>query len=105
MAEMRDRLDAPILAGVGAAFDFHAGIVPQAPAWMQRVGLEWSYRLARGRAGCGGATRATTRASSRGSSGSTSLTATSAELRARGLSLRAPARRRAPAGRARPSSG
>jgi N-acetylglucosaminyldiphosphoundecaprenol N-acetyl-beta-D-mannosaminyltransferase len=47
MVEMRDRLDAPILAGVGAAFDFHAGIVPQAPAWMQRVGLEWSYRLAR----------------------------------------------------------
>jgi N-acetylglucosaminyldiphosphoundecaprenol N-acetyl-beta-D-mannosaminyltransferase len=47
MAEMRDRLDAPILAGVGAAFDFHAGIVPQAPAWMQRRGLEWVYRLAR----------------------------------------------------------
>jgi len=47
MAAMRDRLDAPILAGVGAAFDFHAGIVPQAPSWMQRVGLEWAYRLAR----------------------------------------------------------
>jgi N-acetylglucosaminyldiphosphoundecaprenol N-acetyl-beta-D-mannosaminyltransferase len=47
MAEMRDRLDAPILVGVGAAFDFHAGIVPQAPAWMQRRGLEWTYRLAR----------------------------------------------------------
>ena len=47
MATMRDRLDAPILAGVGAAFDFHAGIVPQAPRWMQRVGLEWCYRLAR----------------------------------------------------------
>jgi N-acetylglucosaminyldiphosphoundecaprenol N-acetyl-beta-D-mannosaminyltransferase len=47
MAEMRDRLDAPILAGVGAAFDFHAGLVPQAPGWMQRLGLEWSYRLAR----------------------------------------------------------
>jgi N-acetylglucosaminyldiphosphoundecaprenol N-acetyl-beta-D-mannosaminyltransferase len=47
MAAMRDRLDAPILAGVGAAFDFHAGIVPQAPSWMQRSGLEWSYRLAR----------------------------------------------------------
>jgi N-acetylglucosaminyldiphosphoundecaprenol N-acetyl-beta-D-mannosaminyltransferase len=47
MAAMRDRLDAPVLAGVGAAFDFHAGIVPQAPPWMQRVGLEWSYRLAR----------------------------------------------------------
>jgi N-acetylglucosaminyldiphosphoundecaprenol N-acetyl-beta-D-mannosaminyltransferase len=47
MADMRDRLDAPILAGVGAAFDFHAGIVPQAPSWMQRMGLEWCYRLAR----------------------------------------------------------
>jgi N-acetylglucosaminyldiphosphoundecaprenol N-acetyl-beta-D-mannosaminyltransferase len=47
MARMRGRLDAPVLAGVGAAFDFHAGIVPQAPSWMQRSGLEWSYRLAR----------------------------------------------------------
>ena len=47
MAEMRDRLDAPILAGVGAAFDFHAGIVSQAPGWMQRAGLEWLYRLSR----------------------------------------------------------
>jgi N-acetylglucosaminyldiphosphoundecaprenol N-acetyl-beta-D-mannosaminyltransferase len=46
MAEMRDLLDAPILAGVGAAFDFHAGLVPQAPAWMQTGGLEWTYRLA-----------------------------------------------------------
>jgi N-acetylglucosaminyldiphosphoundecaprenol N-acetyl-beta-D-mannosaminyltransferase len=47
MAQMRDRLEAPILGGVGAAFDFHAGIVPQAPPWMQQRGLEWSYRLAR----------------------------------------------------------
>jgi N-acetylglucosaminyldiphosphoundecaprenol N-acetyl-beta-D-mannosaminyltransferase len=46
MAQMRDRLDAPILAGVGAAFDFHAGLVPQAPSWMQAGGLEWVYRLA-----------------------------------------------------------
>jgi N-acetylglucosaminyldiphosphoundecaprenol N-acetyl-beta-D-mannosaminyltransferase len=46
MAEMRDRLDAPILAGVGAAFDFHAGLVPQAPNWMQSLGLEWTFRLA-----------------------------------------------------------
>ncbi len=46
MADMRDRLDAPILAGVGAAFDFHAGLVPQAPPWMQTSGLEWTYRLA-----------------------------------------------------------
>jgi N-acetylglucosaminyldiphosphoundecaprenol N-acetyl-beta-D-mannosaminyltransferase len=47
MATMRERLDAPILGGVGAAFDFHAGTLPQAPPWMQRAGLEWSYRLAR----------------------------------------------------------
>jgi N-acetylglucosaminyldiphosphoundecaprenol N-acetyl-beta-D-mannosaminyltransferase len=47
MAAMRERLRAPVLVGVGAAFDFHAGLVPQAPAWMQRAGLEWTYRLAR----------------------------------------------------------
>jgi N-acetylglucosaminyldiphosphoundecaprenol N-acetyl-beta-D-mannosaminyltransferase len=46
MATMRHRLDAPVLVGVGAAFDFHAGLVPQAPDWMQNVGLEWAYRLA-----------------------------------------------------------
>ena len=47
MAHMRPRLSAPMLVGVGAAFDFHAGLVPQAPPWMQRGGLEWVYRLAR----------------------------------------------------------
>ena len=47
MAEMRPLLDAPVLVGVGAAFDFHAGLVPQAPTWMQRAGLEWAYRLSR----------------------------------------------------------
>jgi N-acetylglucosaminyldiphosphoundecaprenol N-acetyl-beta-D-mannosaminyltransferase len=46
MAEMRARLDAPVLIGVGAAFDFHAGLIPQAPGWMQRAGLEWLFRLA-----------------------------------------------------------
>jgi N-acetylglucosaminyldiphosphoundecaprenol N-acetyl-beta-D-mannosaminyltransferase len=46
MRHMRARLDAPLLVGVGAAFDFHAGLVPQAPGWMQRVGLEWTFRLA-----------------------------------------------------------
>jgi N-acetylglucosaminyldiphosphoundecaprenol N-acetyl-beta-D-mannosaminyltransferase len=45
MAEMRPRLNAPVLVGVGAAFDFHAGLVPQAPTWMQDSGLEWAYRL------------------------------------------------------------
>jgi N-acetylglucosaminyldiphosphoundecaprenol N-acetyl-beta-D-mannosaminyltransferase len=45
MAHMRERLDAPLLVGVGAAFDFHAGLVPQAPEWMQKLGLEWTFRL------------------------------------------------------------
>jgi N-acetylglucosaminyldiphosphoundecaprenol N-acetyl-beta-D-mannosaminyltransferase len=47
MLEMRPRLAAPLLVGVGAAFDFHAGLVSQAPGWMQRSGLEWLYRLSR----------------------------------------------------------
>ncbi len=46
MAEIRPLLEPPVLIGVGAAFDFHAGLMPQAPSWMQRGGLEWSYRLA-----------------------------------------------------------
>jgi N-acetylglucosaminyldiphosphoundecaprenol N-acetyl-beta-D-mannosaminyltransferase len=46
MAQMRDSLDAAVLIGVGAAFDFHAGLVPQAPNHLQAVGLEWAYRLA-----------------------------------------------------------
>lgn len=47
MLGMRPRLSAPLLVGVGAAFDFHAGLVSQAPRWMQRSGLEWLYRLSR----------------------------------------------------------
>lgn len=47
MAQMRPRLRAPLLVGVGAAFDFHAGLVAQAPPWMQRSGLEWLFRLSR----------------------------------------------------------
>jgi len=35
-----------VMLGVGAAFDFLAGAKPQAPPWMQRSGLEWSFRLA-----------------------------------------------------------
>ncbi len=46
MAQMRAVLEAPVLVGVGAAFDFHAGLVPQAPLWIQGAGLEWAYRLA-----------------------------------------------------------
>lgn len=45
MANMREHLRAPVLVGVGAAFDFHAGLVPQAPDWMQARGLEWLYRM------------------------------------------------------------
>ncbi|MDA0185148.1 WecB/TagA/CpsF family glycosyltransferase [Solirubrobacter phytolaccae] len=45
MATMRPRLSAPVLIGVGAAFDFHAGLVPQAPPRLQRLGLEWLFRL------------------------------------------------------------
>ena len=46
MAEIAPALHAPVLIGVGAAFDFHAGLKPQAPRWMQRNGLEWLFRLA-----------------------------------------------------------
>jgi N-acetylglucosaminyldiphosphoundecaprenol N-acetyl-beta-D-mannosaminyltransferase len=47
MAAMRPLLNASILIGVGAAFDFHTGRVSQAPRWMMRAGLEWLYRLVR----------------------------------------------------------
>jgi N-acetylglucosaminyldiphosphoundecaprenol N-acetyl-beta-D-mannosaminyltransferase len=46
MARMRGRLDVPVMCAVGAAFDFHAGRISQAPAWMQQRGLEWIYRIA-----------------------------------------------------------
>lgn len=45
MARMRPLLDASVLIGVGAAFDFHVGDLKQAPLWMQRSGLEWAFRL------------------------------------------------------------
>jgi N-acetylglucosaminyldiphosphoundecaprenol N-acetyl-beta-D-mannosaminyltransferase len=45
MARMRDRLEVPVMCGVGAAFDFHAGRISQAPRWMQERGLEWTYRI------------------------------------------------------------
>lgn len=43
--EWRERLTMPLVA-VGAAFDFHAGRLPQAPERLQRAGLEWAFRLA-----------------------------------------------------------
>ena len=45
MAEHVHKLRAPVLIGVGAAFDFHTGLVKQAPSWMQKMGLEWLFRL------------------------------------------------------------
>ena len=44
--EYRDALSLPVIA-VGAAFDFHAGTISQAPPPLQRAGLEWLYRLSR----------------------------------------------------------
>lgn len=46
MARFVGRLPVPVLIGVGAAFDMHAGLKKQAPRWMQRSGLEWLFRLA-----------------------------------------------------------
>jgi len=45
MAQLVGRVNAPVFVGVGAAFDFHAGLKRQAPCWMQRSGLEWVFRL------------------------------------------------------------
>lgn len=47
MAEYVNKLTAPVLVGVGAAFDFHAGLVKQAPRWVQQAGLEWLFRLSK----------------------------------------------------------
>jgi N-acetylglucosaminyldiphosphoundecaprenol N-acetyl-beta-D-mannosaminyltransferase len=45
MSSHRDTFPGVVMIGVGAAFDFHAGRVRQAPPWMQRNGLEWLFRL------------------------------------------------------------
>lgn len=45
MSEHRGRVNA-VMIGVGAAFDFHAGTLLRAPAWMRSMGLEWLHRLA-----------------------------------------------------------
>jgi N-acetylglucosaminyldiphosphoundecaprenol N-acetyl-beta-D-mannosaminyltransferase len=46
MYDHREKLPGVIMLGVGAAFDFHAGHVRQAPDWMQNNGLAWIFRLA-----------------------------------------------------------
>ncbi|MEQ8190428.1 MAG: WecB/TagA/CpsF family glycosyltransferase, partial [Candidatus Eremiobacterota bacterium] len=45
MAHVSPSLEGILMAGVGAAFNFYAGSVRQAPLWMQRNGLEWIFRL------------------------------------------------------------
>jgi len=45
MASHLGRIEAPLMIGVGAAFDFLSGTKRQAPRWMQRSGLEWLFRL------------------------------------------------------------
>jgi N-acetylglucosaminyldiphosphoundecaprenol N-acetyl-beta-D-mannosaminyltransferase len=45
MYEHREKIDAAVLHGVGAAFDFLSGRVRQAPRWMMNAGLEWLFRL------------------------------------------------------------
>ena len=45
IARNRDRLNVSVLIGVGGAFDFIAGTARRAPAWVQRLGLEWLHRL------------------------------------------------------------
>jgi N-acetylglucosaminyldiphosphoundecaprenol N-acetyl-beta-D-mannosaminyltransferase len=46
MQAMQPHLDAPVLAGVGAAFDFLSGQKREAPEWMKKSGLQWLHRLA-----------------------------------------------------------
>ena len=45
MYEHRQKLNVPVIIGVGAAFDFIAGTKKQAPRWMQKIGMEWLFRL------------------------------------------------------------
>lgn len=44
MYEHRDKV-CGVMIGVGAGFDYHAGNIKRAPAWMQKLSLEWLYRL------------------------------------------------------------
>jgi N-acetylglucosaminyldiphosphoundecaprenol N-acetyl-beta-D-mannosaminyltransferase len=45
IADHLDRIQAPWLVGVGAAFDYHSGAVPWAPPTLRALGLEWAFRL------------------------------------------------------------
>jgi N-acetylglucosaminyldiphosphoundecaprenol N-acetyl-beta-D-mannosaminyltransferase len=45
MHEHRSKVNIPVMIGVGAAFDFLSGAKTQAPKWIQRIGMEWIFRL------------------------------------------------------------
>jgi N-acetylglucosaminyldiphosphoundecaprenol N-acetyl-beta-D-mannosaminyltransferase len=45
MAQYIDRLEVPLLVGVGAAFDYHTGRIRDCPRWVKRAGLQWLHRL------------------------------------------------------------
>lgn len=44
--EYRDKIDVPLLVGVGGSLDFIVGTKSRAPMWMQKTGLEWTHRFA-----------------------------------------------------------
>ncbi len=41
----RNELQVPVMMGVGGLFNFYSGVIPRAPLWMRRMGLEWLHRL------------------------------------------------------------
>jgi N-acetylglucosaminyldiphosphoundecaprenol N-acetyl-beta-D-mannosaminyltransferase len=47
LAENREALGVPVAVQIGASLDFVAGRVRRAPRWIQRLGIEWAYRLSR----------------------------------------------------------
>jgi N-acetylglucosaminyldiphosphoundecaprenol N-acetyl-beta-D-mannosaminyltransferase len=46
MAQYLQKIEARIMVGVGAAFDYHTGAIKESPAWMKKAGLQWAHRLA-----------------------------------------------------------
>jgi N-acetylglucosaminyldiphosphoundecaprenol N-acetyl-beta-D-mannosaminyltransferase len=47
MYNNRRLLNVPVMLGIGGSFEFVGGVLPRAPRWMQRAGLEWLFRLSR----------------------------------------------------------
>lgn len=45
IARNRQRIDVPVILGVGGLFDYYSGRIPRAPQWMRSIGQEWIWRL------------------------------------------------------------